>query len=71
MAFGDGGNDLTMLEFAGKGIAMANSQKHVLEIADEVTLSNDEDGVAVMVEKYMLTNIEEMLLLHVIFAYSF
>ena len=57
MAFGDGGNDLTMLEFAGKGIAMANSQKHVLEIADEVTLSNDEDGVAVMVEKYILSNI--------------
>ena len=57
MAFGDGGNDLTMLQYAGKGIAMANSQKHVLEIADEVTLSNDEDGVAVMVEKYILSNI--------------
>ena len=57
MAFGDGGNDLTMLEYAGKGIAMANSQKHVLEIADEITLSNDEDGVAVMVEKYILSNI--------------
>ncbi len=57
MAFGDGGNDLTMLEYAGKGIAMANSQKHVLEIADEITLSNDEDGVAVMVEKYILDTI--------------
>ena len=56
MAFGDGGNDLTMLEYSGKGIAMANSQKHVLEIADEVTLSNDEDGVAEMVEKYVLSN---------------
>lgn len=46
IAFGDGHNDVTMLEFAGLGIAMANAQKAVREKADFVTLGNDEDGVA-------------------------
>ncbi len=45
-AFGDNLNDMEMLKLCGKGIAVANAVPEVLEIADEVTLSNDEDGVA-------------------------
>ena len=46
MAFGDGANDLTMVQAAGIGVAMANACHEVLAAADYVTLSNDEDGVA-------------------------
>ena len=46
MAFGDGANDLTMIQAAGIGVAMANACPEVLAAADYVTLSNDEDGVA-------------------------
>ena len=52
MACGDGGNDVTMVNYAGMGVAMANACKAVLEVADFVTTSNDEDGVAVAIEKY-------------------
>ena len=46
MAFGDGMNDLTMVQTAGIGVAMANAADEVLAAADYVTLSNDSDGVA-------------------------
>lgn len=46
IAFGDGGNDLTMIEAAGTGVAMANACPQVLAAANYVTTSNDEDGVA-------------------------
>lgn len=46
MAFGDGYNDLSMLKFAGVGVAMANAAPEVRADADYVTLSNEEDGVA-------------------------
>ena len=45
-AFGDDRNDLEMLKMCGKGIAVANAVPEVLAAADEITLSNDEDGVA-------------------------
>lgn len=51
VAMGDGYNDLSMIEFAGMGVAMANAQEPVRKAADYVTLSNDEDGVAEAVEK--------------------
>ncbi len=51
---GDGYNDKTMIEFAGLGVAMANARKEVLEAADYITASNDEDGVAEVIEKYIL-----------------
>lgn len=51
MAFGDGENDVSMLKAAGTGIAMANGVEAALQAADEMTLSNDEDGVAVAIEK--------------------
>ncbi len=54
MAFGDGGNDLSMIEEAGVGVAMANACDEVLAAADHVTASNDEDGVAVALERYGL-----------------
>ena len=46
VAFGDDQNDMEMLNLCGKGIAVANAVPEVLKTADEVTLSNDEDGVA-------------------------
>ena len=54
MAYGDGKNDLKMLETVGVGVAMANSVPEVLEAADLVTESNDRDGVAKIIEKYVL-----------------
>lgn len=51
---GDGFNDLSMIQYAGLGVAMANAQQVVKEAADYITHSNDEDGVAHVVEKFML-----------------
>lgn len=45
MAFGDGGNDITMLKAVGLGVAMGNSTPEVQEAADYVTDSVDEDGI--------------------------
>lgn len=55
MAFGDGKNDMKMLESVGVGVAMANSVPEVLAVADFVAPSNDDDGVAEVIEKYVLT----------------
>lgn len=49
-AFGDMPNDLPMIEWAGRGIAVANAHPEVLEMADHIAPSNDDDGVAVTVE---------------------
>lgn len=49
---GDGLNDLTMIEYAGVGVAMANSNPKVLEIADYITASNDDDGIVQVIEEY-------------------
>lgn len=56
VAMGDGYNDLSMIRFAGMGVAMANAQEPVRKAADYITLSNDEDGVAVAVEKLFFSN---------------
>ncbi len=50
-AFGNAENDMDMMQFAGFGVAVANSPAHVQAAADYVTLSNDEDGVAVFLEQ--------------------
>lgn len=55
MALGNAQNDNSMIEFAGKGIAMGNSVPETLAIADEVTADNNHDGVAEAIEKYVLT----------------
>jgi hydroxymethylpyrimidine pyrophosphatase-like HAD family hydrolase len=51
IAFGDMLNDVPMLVWAGRGIAVANAHDEVLAVADEVTASNDEDGVAQVLER--------------------
>jgi len=51
VAFGDHLNDLPMLAWAGRGIAVANAHPDVIAAADEVTASNDEDGVAAVLER--------------------
>ena len=50
-AFGDGLNDLSMVQAAGLGVAMANAVPEVKAAAARVTLSNDEDGVAAVLEE--------------------
>lgn len=54
LACGDGFNDVSMIKYAGMGIAMANAQEPVRAAADYVTLSNEEDGVAHVIEKFIL-----------------
>lgn len=51
---GDGYNDLTMIETAGLGVAMANAQPAVLKKADYITKSNDDGGVLHVINKFML-----------------
>lgn len=55
IACGDGYNDLSMIRFAGLGIAMANAAKDIQSEADFVTLSNEEDGVAHVIERFILS----------------
>ena len=55
IACGDGYNDLSMIRFAGLGVAMANAAKDIQSEADFVTLSNEEDGVAHVVERFILS----------------
>ena len=45
IAFGDGGNDMTILQTAGVGVAMGNAYEGVKAVADYVTTSVDEDGI--------------------------
>lgn len=54
MAFGDGENDLSMMEKAGVAIAMENGETSVRAAADYVTLTNEEAGVAAAIEKFVL-----------------
>ena len=54
MACGDGGNDVEMLKEVGFAVAMANGSDPVKKAADFVTVSNDEDGVAKAIERFVL-----------------
>lgn len=49
---GDGFNDISMIEYAGVGVAMENAQQAVKEAADYVTATNDEDGLVQVIEKF-------------------
>lgn len=53
MAFGDSGNDCEMLRTAGYSFATANAWDEAKKVAKSVTLSNEDDGVAVQIEKYL------------------
>ncbi|GHU62019.1 haloacid dehalogenase [Clostridia bacterium] len=55
MVIGDNGNDQTMLSMAGLSVAMGNAVKEIKELADFVTLTNDEDGVAYAIEQLILS----------------
>lgn len=51
---GDGFNDMTMIQYAGVGVAMANAQEEVKRSADYITDSNDEDGIVKVIDKFIL-----------------
>ena len=53
ICIGDSMNDMPMLRYAGMGVAMGNAQEKIKQSADYVTLSNNEDGVANVIEKFM------------------
>ena len=54
MAFGDGGNDITMLQHVEIGVAMGNANPEVKEIADYITLEVDEHGISAALQHYGL-----------------
>ncbi|MDP5272560.1 Cof-type HAD-IIB family hydrolase [Chengkuizengella axinellae] len=54
ITMGDSLNDLAMIRAAGLGVAMGNAQEVVKQEADVITLANDEDGVAKIIEEYVL-----------------
>ena len=51
---GDGYNDVTMVAYAGIGVAMANAREEVKAVADYITRSNDEDGLVDVIDKFIL-----------------
>lgn len=54
IAVGDSGNDVSMIEFAGLGVAMGNAMEQAKQVADYVTDTNDNDGVAKVIDKFVL-----------------
>lgn len=54
VACGDGYNDLSMIEWVGMGVAMQNANDEVKKAANFITFSNEEDGIAHVVEKFFL-----------------
>lgn len=53
LAFGDAPNDAELLAWAGRGVAVSNASPATLAAANEVSLSNEEDGVAVVLERLL------------------
>lgn len=58
IAIGDGINDLEMIEYAGLGVAMGNAKEEVKKVANFITKSNEENGVAYTIEKFILKDRE-------------
>ena len=54
MTIGDYDNDIPMLTYAGLGVAMGNASEAVKKIAQQTTLSNEEDGVGAAIERFVL-----------------
>lgn len=54
ICIGDGENDLSMIKYAGLGVAMGNAPDYVKKEADYITETNDKDGVAEIIEKFIL-----------------
>ena len=55
IACGDGYNDLSMIQYAGLGVAMENAVLPVRQAADFVTKSNNDDGIAHVIEKFIFS----------------
>lgn len=55
IACGDGANDISMIKYAGLGVAMENAQEKVKQCADYITKSNEDDGVAHAIEQFCLS----------------
>lgn len=53
IAFGDAQNDISMVEYAGLGVAMGNACEELKAVANEITASNNEDGIAITLEKHL------------------
>ena len=53
IAFGDGHNDISIIKYAGIGVAMENAVADLKEAADEITLSNEQDGIAESLLKHI------------------
>lgn len=53
IAFGDGYNDISMIQYAGLGIAMENGKEETKAAADYVTLSNDEEGIYIALDHFL------------------
>ncbi|CAL9300163.1 HAD family hydrolase [Streptomyces sp. R02] len=53
IAFGDMPNDIPMFAWSGHGVAMANAHRDLRAVADEVTASNEDDGIAVVLERLL------------------
>ncbi|MGG5461272.1 Cof-type HAD-IIB family hydrolase [Clostridium sp. B9] len=53
IAFGDGQNDASMVKYVGLGVAMENAVDELKEIADYITLSNEDDGIAYAIDKFI------------------
>lgn len=56
IAVGDAGNDLDMIEYAGLGVAMGNAAEEVKKVANYITADNNSDGIAEIIEKFILNN---------------
>ena len=54
MAIGDGENDIEMLQAVGIGIAMGNAHPLLKDVADDIVPGNNDDGVAISFEKYVI-----------------
>ncbi|MFJ9849129.1 HAD family hydrolase [Streptomyces sp. NPDC101150] len=55
VAFGDMPNDIAMFAWAARGVAMGNAHDELKAVADEITVSNEEDGIAVVLERLYLS----------------
>lgn len=58
LAFGDGENDVSMLQMAGIGVAMGNAEEQIRRAADQVTLTNVQNGVADAICRIVFGNLE-------------
>lgn len=54
IAAGDAANDKEMIEYAGLGVAMGNSMDEIKQVSDFITKSNEEDGIAYVIDKFIL-----------------